>query len=1054
MSEKQMTGKDILKRVAPVAIAFVLIVLIAVISVSAKGCSNKTPKLKEADKVYLTLGDMSITNDRLYTYMKQNYGTAELVRLVDEKIYAEELEKVRQTKSTDLNSLTDLDKFVMESVLSRELKEDDGEGVRAEVGTKWKELVDSLRMNNLITDADINSDSYDPYKLDTKTWEVVRKFYALQFVRRNQAKLAYKAKLEKERADADKEGLFDEDTIKDYYEEHYSDTVIGFYIPFTSEEAAYKTMNAVGINTNTSLLGKNGWIRSSFDYNNTVGIPDEAYLSATEVYDKFIEMYNLVYNYLGKQITSEDYKVTVDNEKTLSKVEANLKDAIAEVEDLEGSVVLPLEAVVTGTSDKVTISWEVTDGTNLVLGEDGKTLTYVKPDGSSAVTVKVQATLKFKDAPEKKVTYEFDVKPVEEAVETKTVTVKETEQFETYEFDEEKLAAKDPEVKISWSTEELTAINSTLAGILKADSTTYYVSSDAANFYKSYTIKPQKCGDYYVLAVKTKIKVNPDYNDETVKQEIIDKLLEEATTDNVIEQMIYEKRNEVNLKIYDRYLEAIYDYQYTNFFESTLKLTDYTKWKDSKKKENSVVASIKLDGKDVKITADELFDELFNKYAVSTTVDLINQYRVISNDQFNTIYNFYKNDIKDEESLKSLLESEIGGFRKNFELDYFTYSYLSYYGFTPNFPAKYGWNNFKKDYFGAYTDEELLVNAKFGGSVYTKALEELTNSLYTTAGEGTWEETDIYKAMKEAYDKWYGLNVVNIFVYVDNNYDSNVDTQTDKNVINEEDGTYEFETTDWTDEQKALVDELMTLVFSHADETGQNGIYNQLNEIVTIYKNAGFAEPIAAPTDTDTIYTYNYWAKFKKAGLMLKVESAQNYNNSSSLVEEFLDELESMYNTLTSEGLEGTLEVPYVSPNTVETTYGYHKIIALGVTAPTELPTEEDVLIHELLNKAKNNANSTIGFKKEAYDDAVKKLKDNYDIEYTTDYAMDSEAKAKIDAWYTNAFSEISGSKVLTADLIKYLEENKANINTSNHDEFIRILDIIIEVSRKDLEEE
>ncbi len=67
---------------------------------------------------------------------------------------------------------------------------------------------------------------------------------------------------------------------------------------------------------------------------------------------------------------------------------------------------------------------------------------------------------------------------------------------------------------------------------------------------------------------------------------------------------------------------------------------------------------------------------------------------------------------------------------------------------------------------------------------------------------------------------------------------------------------------------------------------------------------------------------------------------------------------------------------------------------------------------------------------------------------------MSDEAQSKIKAMYDNAISEISGSKVLTAGLIEYLENNKANISTGDKTEFLRILDIIIEVSRKDLEEE
>ena len=304
--------------------------------------------------------------------------------------------------------------------------------------------------------------------------------------------------------------------------------------------------------------------------------------------------------------------------------------------------------------------------------------------------------------------------------------------------------------------------------------------------------------------------------------------------------------------------------------------------------------------------------------------------------------------------------------------------------------------------------------------------------------------------MKEAQEKWYGLKVVNLMVYVDNDFDSEVDTQSDKHTI--DDDNYEFETSTWTDEQRALVDELLTKVLELADSTDKSGIYNQINEIVTNYKNAGFEEPLSAPTELDTIYTYNYWAKFKKAGLMLKVESAQDYSNTSSLAEEFLSELETMYKDIKEAGYEGTFDVPYISKNTTETTYGYHKIIALGVTDISKLPSEEDVLIYNLVQKASNNVNATVTYKKEIYNEAVKTLKDKYDIEYKSGYTLDTNIKSRIDTWYTNAVTELSGSDVLSAKFIEYLKDNKGSIVVSGDSaEFNRILDIIIKVSEEDL---
>ena len=89
---------------------------------------------------------------------------------------------------------------------------------------------------------------------------------------------------------------------------------------------------------------------------------------------------------------------------------------------------------------------------------------------------------------------------------------------------------------------------------------------------------------------------------------------------------------------------------------------------------------------------------------------------------------------------------------------------------------------------------------------------------------------------------------------------------------------------------------------------------------------------------------------------------------------------------------------------------------------------------------------------KEIYNEAVKTLKDKYDIEYKSGYTLDTNIKSRIDTWYTNAVTELSGSDVLSAKFIEYLKDNKGSIVVSGDSaEFNRILDIIIKVSEEDL---
>lgn len=1035
MNEKPMTGKDVIKRTIPVAIALLLIAVIAIIVMSVKNCGNKTPQLKNSDEIYIEMGDLKVSKERLYTYMKQQYGMSELLRLVDNQLYAKDMEAVKQE---------DLDKYIIENVFtSKSLNADeDKQAIKDANKEDFEKIIDSLLMNNLLKKEDVND---DPYATDSKVWEVLRKYYKLQYARREWAKTAYVDKLKKDaKDDGDKHtysDIFKDEDMETYFKDNYSGTVYGFFIPFTSEAAALKAMNRAGINTNSSVLSEKGWVKSSYDYN-SAKLTDDDYLTPAEVYKAFINMYNEVYKGQGREIDPTVYAEKISYTKTLSKVISAITLASdVNKKDVKGDFILPLEVEVAGY-EKATIEWSFAEETTcLTIGEDGK-VTYTSPESDTTVTLNAKIT--FTENNTKTVSYELKVKKTEEKESEVVWTVAPVEPFMEFDVD----VLKEQDVDYVWTTAKLKEINSTLSTYMKQDSTYLKIEDSADDFYKSYTIKPISCGNYYFLMIKFKQTVGDNLSD--VKAEIEEKKVEElfSSNDNNINRMIYQRRHDAGLKIYDCYIEAVYDYQYTYFFETTLKLTDYDKYEDSKKKEESVVARFTVDGKEQTITADTLYEELSDKYGVSISVDLISQYRLISNEKFNTIYNPYTGEVMDKDSYRELLKTEIGNFRKNFEIGYFTYSYLSYYGFIPNFPASYGWSNFKKDYFGAFSDEELLTNSNFGGSVYSEALKAYKETFYSDAKAGeeaNWENTDVYKAMKKAYDEWYGLNVVNLIVGIDTNYDGTMDQQSNKDK-----DANTFVTTTWTDGQKELAKELIELVKVLLPQAAKSSVYDKLEEIRTVYNEADLVDDGPATADS-TIYNHNYFAKFKRAGLVLKLENAADYNNSSSLVEEFLDELEKMYKEVKANGEEGVFDVAYAS-DPVETMYGFHLIYALNIGDNTELPTFDEIITYNLVQQASKYANSAVDYKIKLYDEAVKALKEK-GIEYTSDYKMDEAVTKRITAWYTPAVSEVAGDKVLSKDLIDYLEANKANIKANNQAEFNRLLDIIIEVSKKDLED-
>ena len=299
MSEKPMTGKDVFKRTIPIAIAILLIAIIAIIVMSVKNCGNKTPQLKNSDETYVEIGDLKVSKERLYTYMKQQYGMSELLRLVDNQLYAKEMAAVSQE---------DLDKYIIESVFASKSLDagKDKDAIKKANEEDFEKIIDSLLMSNLLKDEDIKHTStgernYNPYdyESDSKVWEVLRKYYRLQYARREWAKTAYVDKLKKDaKNDGDEHTyseIFKNDDMETYFKDNYSGKVFGFFIPFTSEAAALKAMNRAGINTNPSVLSEKGWVKASYDYNSEK-LTDENYLTPQEVYKAFIAMYNEVYS--------------------------------------------------------------------------------------------------------------------------------------------------------------------------------------------------------------------------------------------------------------------------------------------------------------------------------------------------------------------------------------------------------------------------------------------------------------------------------------------------------------------------------------------------------------------------------------------------------------------------------------------------------------------------------------------------------------------------------------------------------------------------------------
>lgn len=1040
MSKKAKTNatpkstKTLLFSIIPVVSALVLIFVVATVVIIATNANDKKPTFKGEDDIYFTYEDLEVTKGNLYTNMKIEYGAAELIRMIDEKLYASEIAKIDEDA---------LYLYILDSLFGVE----DLEDFEGDLQEEWNKVINSLRMNNLLKDSDI--DDKDINNKDSKIWKVVKDNYRLQYARNEWAKKAYveKYKADKEKAEED---LFTEKEIEDAYSKYYESTSYGLFIPFTSEAAAKAMMDKYGINTqNSTSINEKGWISSEFDYNSNADKTDYK-LTDKQVLDIFYNMYNEVLGYYAESGKVIDLEKHLDKTINQSRVFYNgvneIKESISDLGTISGKVTLPTEITVTGGTN-IAITWELVENTVLALENNVLTLKSTE-DATSSTSVTLKATFKMNvsetetytttlsltQSVKSKATPEADKvieNPTMEAIEKYVLSTEFMDSFQ----DEEKEPNKYSQFK--WTGSELIALDTKLNSYLKYDGTLDPIvgHDEYAGLNECYTVAPVKGTNYYYLMIKfAEVPCEELEGNETVKADLIEKLLEELQTENNINKMIYENRNNAGLQIFDKYLEAIYEYNYDTFFTSTLKLSegDYDAFEISKKKSKEVVASFKAGEETVEITAEQLFNSLEEKYGVSTIISALNQYQVVGNDELNKFYNPYTEKVHNKKALKELLEGEVSSFRKNFELDYFTYSYLSYYGFIPNFPASYGWNDFRVDYFGAQTDRDLLVSSNFGGYVYNNALEALKDKVYPNMDELVKAEMD------KAQADFYSLNVLNLIVSIDTNYDGTYDTN-----------DVEGDDDNWTKEQNEKAVELAELIYEKAPETLKATLSDQLSAVVTEYNEAA--------TDDAT------WGEYKALGLVVKFETSQTYTNSSSLVEEFLDQLSVLWDKIEAADLVGeTLDSPLLSEKPFESSYGYHHIAVTGSTKATELPTDEQIAAYkayldytEVKDLTYKFMEDEIEAAKKAYKDALVaaglEVEENEDGQITT--TLDETTTKLLQSTYDAAVSEVEGGDELTNNTLDYLTkgvEGGFSFKDKN-DEKINLLKVIIEITKEDL---
>ena len=176
--------------------------------------------------------------------------------------------------------------------------------------------------------------------------------------------------------------------------------------------------------------------------------------------------------------------------------------------------------------------------------------------------------------------------------------------------------------------------------------------------------------------------------------------------------------------------------------------------------------------RDRSITADDLFTSLETKYSSIYATSSINRYQILKD---NVLYNPWTNKIN-KKYVNKAVKADVNSVKNYFALDYFA-NYYGYYYFrvSPyNFDSSYGWDNFIKDYYGVSEEKDLLLlSSVFGsqGRIYADSLRTYRNKVIT------YDIINEQIKKRNNPDKLYDVDVLNVVIYVDYDYDGTPDTK-------------------------------------------------------------------------------------------------------------------------------------------------------------------------------------------------------------------------------------------------------------------------------------
>lgn len=996
-----MNGSSILKKVLPVILSIVLIIALFGVTSAIKAGGNYYPSVTDPDGDYIKISDgVSISRQEMYEELKAGIGLSSIINIANKEILTQE-------KNADGVSFfeavddADIDKEIEIATF--------GEDADLELVEDKEEKIQDFK-NLMLT-------GYG-YKTDDE----IRDHYRLVL-----AKEAYaKSLLEKDVDDEDNDLYIKDEDIEDKYEDNYSKSYYAFIIPFTSEEQAKMALQQLGVG-----IKNKKWIHLTLEeVKEGSGIYETKegdFLTTSEVIETFMKLYDLVYGYKAEEYKEGTYEIN-DGKVTVKDGDYALVDA----------------------SEKIAAI--------LALAEEVKALLEAEPadnEGAKAKLAEVENLLK---EIAELVVFADGIKPIQTNIdELKTTLEGSAEGSDPLKgideliklvkaFDSKKyLFDSSAEGKLFYAYKDLNEYDSKLPSQFKNNYTEYVpftdgdnkvsenTSADAQSWYSASVVSGTNV-KYFVLKVKE--VAAPKLED--VKDEIKAELIDAKLSSDYVEEKMAELRAKYEFKVFDskleaKYIEAISEYEDTEYD------------KTSKKEDNKVVVSYKVDGNVKEVTADDLFAYMDKISGVATALSELSFERLLNDKELNKYYDVTTGEWLGEEG-EELRENIILSI-ENQRL-YFLAGAYSSYGYDPSTMT---WEEFLTDVNGAKDEKDLafinlyseimgdyvkealkyiLVDGEANEIDYMTSLEEATNSK-------VW--SIISERMNDVLAEKFTVNGIHLLVCA---YETVNDAA---NASDKDSKVTPLDPKKWTDEQKQLAKELIEDVYFYL-QCAEGTYASKLEAVVNAFKAAPYAHEVDGKY-VDVINTsgekYKYYleaaeakidlAKYKSAGLSLKYESLGTFSN-GSMVDSFNDAAKSIWDQdmKDKEYNRVTVYRHETDGAAIETTYGYHLYVNLSSTPNTEfdsvsaegaeavksvLPSLYEIrlyALHQALEAADTSELSEEELEKfEAYEEKIHEL-----ITDEMKSAYETYAKSIIDQLVGTSFAAI----VQQQDLVDLLE--------------------------------